>query len=196
MTRSLTAQRTLRLDKYLLKIELGSPSRSSPEKQIKNLIDLHIALLRSEKHKQLDTDLSIAMANASIATDIAQFITLDPVMKRIQSAIKVLLKGDVEKGLEILNKIVADKKKIVSDIQAGNRKNREQDTAYNDLLRRIIMAEPDMSKHIFIKRVLEEKDNGVITNINTVKNTITTKDGFSHSISGLKDRFYDIRNSL
>jgi hypothetical protein len=196
MTRSLTAQRALRLDRYLVKIEQGMPSRSSPEKQIKNLIDLYIAILRSEKHRQLDTDLSIAMANASIARDIAQFITLDPVMKRIKSAIKALLKGDLEKGIEILNKIVADKEKMVSDIQAVNRKNRKQDTAYNDLLRRIIMAEPDISKHIFIKRVLQEKDNGVITNINTVTNKITTKDGFSHSISGLKDRFYDIKNSL
>jgi aminoglycoside/choline kinase family phosphotransferase len=196
MTLSLSAQRALRLDRCLLKIELGTPTRSSPEKQIKNLIDLYIALLRAEKHKQLDTDLSIAMANASIARDIAQFITLDPVMKRIKLAIKALLKGDVEKGLEILNKIVADKKKMVSDIQAGNRKNRKQDTAYNALLRRIIKAEPQMSQHIFKKRVLEEKGNGVITNINTVTNTITTKDGFSHSISGLKDRFYDIKNSL
>lgn len=196
MTNHLTAERALRLERYLLKIEQGTSSRLSPEKRITQLIDLYIALLRAEKYEQLETDLAIAIGNASITRDIAQYIDLNPLMKRVKSAMKAIANNDAKKANDILSKIIADKDKIVSDIQANNRKNRKQDTAYNDLLRRIIRADPTITKHIFQKRVIAEKGNGIITNVNTMTNEITTKDGFIHSISGLKDRFYDIKKTM
>jgi hypothetical protein len=96
----------------LLKIEQGTPSRLSPEKRITQLIDLYIAMLRAEKYEQLETDLAIAIGNASIASDIAQYIDLNPLMKRVKSAMKAIANNDAKKANDILSKIVADKDKF------------------------------------------------------------------------------------
>jgi hypothetical protein len=196
VTDALINERANRLNKYLSKIEDGTQLSPYPEKQVRHLVSLYIDLLRALRYECLKDKLAIAKANASIAEDIALYIKLDPFMERVHAAIKALLKGDVEKALDILNKIVSQQKKIVSQIQSENRSHREYDEKYSAMLEDIIRKNPDIRKDIFTKTVLNQIGKGVIVTVNKDAGEITTVDGYTHKISGLKDRYYNIKKKI
>jgi hypothetical protein len=193
---NLINERATRLEKYLLSLESRTQPKPYPERQIRHLVSLYIDLLRAVRYEYLQDKLSVAKANASIANDIAQFINLDPFTKRVQAAIKALLKGDIKKAIDILNKIVEQQQQIVSQIQSENRLNRKHDEKFSELLEDIIRKNPDVRKNIFEKTVLSQEGKGVITSVNKDTNEITTVDGYTHTISGLKDRFYNIKKKI
>lgn len=193
---NLIDERATRLEKYLLRLERSTQSNPYPERQIRHLVSLYIDLLRAVRYEYPQDKLSAAKANASIANDIAQFINLDPFTKRVQAAIKALLKGDIKKAIDILNKIVEQQQQIVSQIQSENRLNRKHDEKFSALLEDIIRKNPDVRKNIFEKNVLDLKGKGVIVSVDKDANEITTVDGYTHTISGLKDRFYNIKKKI
>ena len=128
---NLINERAIRLEKYLLRLERSAQSTPYPERKIRLLVSLYIDLLRAVRYEYPQDKLSVAKANASIANDIAQFINLDPFTKRVQAAIKALLKGDIKKAIDILNKIVEQQQQIVSQIQSENRLNRKHDEKFS-----------------------------------------------------------------
>jgi hypothetical protein len=196
MSKIIRQERFDRLERCLRKIELGQSIKQSEEDQIYKLVDLYIAYLRvQEKNWPYLSEDGPDLFNLRAVENLISFIKLDPFITRIKAAITALLNNDVQRALEILQKIIDEKNKIVSEMQRKNRTGANQPSDYNELLKSIYKKNPEIAAKDMLKELKKEIGKGVITRIDSNLDEIVTKDGSTYSINGLKDYIYRFRKS-
>jgi hypothetical protein len=196
MSKIIRQERIDRLERCLREIELGQPINRSAEDQIYKLVDLYIAYLRvEEKSWPFFGESGLEIFNLRAAQNLISFIKLDPFIDRVRAAIVALLNNDIQRALEILQKIVDEKDNIVSEIQRDNRTGANKPSDYNELLKSIYKKNPEITAKDMLKELKKEIGKGVITRIDSKLDEIVTKDGSTYSINGLKDYIYRFRKN-
>jgi hypothetical protein len=189
-------ERERRLIKSLTRIESGNLPRGTPKKNIKTLLDLYTAFLRSEDNRWPNfTEEGRIEFDHNVISNLIGYIKLDPFIKRVEEALVTLHGGDVAKVQEILQTIVDEKDAIASEMQRANRKGKSKDTNYKKLLKEIIQKNPDISAKDLSAKLEKEIGMGVIRDVNYRSDTIVTAIGEEYKISGLKDQIYKLRKS-
>jgi hypothetical protein len=189
-------ERERRLIKCLTRIESGNLPRGTPKKNIKTLLDLYTAFLRSEDNRWPNfTEEGRIEFDHNVISNLIRYIKLDPFIKRVEEALVTLHGGDVAKVQEILQTIVDEKDAIASEMQRANRKGKSKDTNYTKLLKEIIQKNPDISAKDLSAKLEKEIGMGVIRDVNYRSDTIVTAIGEEYKISGLKDQIYKLRKS-
>ena len=196
MSQIIRRERLERLEQCLAGIESGHPFNRSIEDQIRTLVDLYIAHLRVEEASwPYFNEDSTEQFNLKAAQNLISFIKLDPFMGRVKAAIAALLGNDIPKALAILQSIVDEKDKIVSDIQRENRTGSDKPSDYRELLKKIYKKNPEITAKDMLKELKKEVGKGVIQRIDLNLDEIITTDGSSYSVTGLKDQIYRFRKN-
>lgn len=189
-------ERERRLINCLTRIQSGNLPRGTPKKNIKTLLDLYTAFLRSEDNRWPNfTDEGQTEFNRNAIVNLIGFIKLDPIMKRVREAALALNGGDVAKVQKIIQAIIDEEDALLSEMQSANRKGKSKNTEYKKLLKEIVQKNPDISEKELLAILKNEIGNGVIRHIDYRSNTIVTVSGEEYATSGLKDQIYKLRKS-
>lgn len=183
-----------RLVDRLEKINHGRLFRGTSEQQVKSLVALYIAYARSQNENwpQISDEVCAEIDRVS-ATNLLNFINLDPFIGPVRKAITAILNGDLKKALAILQKVIDEKDAILGEIQSKNRKGKNKDSAYKDLLRQILRRMPNSTAKEVLKELRKHIGKGVIRGIKDDTDQIITTKGEEYLISGLKDQIYKIK---
>jgi hypothetical protein len=185
-----------RLIDRLNNLESGRIYSGTQTDQVRSLIDLYMAYLRSQRSNWPKiSNAEAAEINRTAASNLLNFINLDPFMGRIRKAITVLMAGDVKKALEILQKIVDEQNEIIGEIQGNNRRGKTKDSSFKGLLKEILRKNPDITTKGVLSELENQSGKGVIKRIKHDTDQIITAKSEEYKISGLKDLIYKAKKS-
>jgi hypothetical protein len=204
MTNFIFLKRLERLNRLTKRWAYSGTNTVSREKLAQQIIDQYLATRRSEQQNHLTwSDERTSEYNGKEFESIYCWVTVDPVTQLAKKGIEHLEKNELDKLRKILDEL-SNEQKLISKIKSRIRKSRNvREHPLNKLIASELQKNPTINLPNLTKRLKALEGKGVITQWDSEEanneNYIYSKysDGKEAprvKVSGLKERYYDVRN--
>jgi hypothetical protein len=199
MSEEIFFKRISRLNNLLKKWPPTTQNKKNIDQIIEEIVFQYLAAQRSQFENHFDWNHEYrTLFNTKQLDLIFNYVTLDPIIELAKKGSKYLENNQIEKAREVFDEL-QNKEALISKIKSKIAKSDRKEHPIDDLILKELKNNPQIKLPMVKSKLKALEGKGTIIQWDDEENEILSnyEDGaeaLTISITGLKDRFYDLRN--